>query len=153
MDRGRGALPMSRDKAAVDLALAWREGKRKEGPAVLCTLVDARGSSYRKLGARALFETSSGGPRRITGSVSGGCLERDLARRGAWLSSNGPRLVRYDASLEEAEEGGRIGLGCGGEVTILVEQARAAHAAMSALAAAALDGIPSAAATVVSEGE
>jgi xanthine/CO dehydrogenase XdhC/CoxF family maturation factor len=133
---------VSRDRGVLDVAEAWKAAP--EG--VLCTLVDAVGSSYRKVGARALFGATR------AGTLSGGCLERDLGRRGSWLSERGPTLVRYDASLEEAEDDGRVGLGCGGEVTILVERARPGHPALDAIASAAFAEETARIATVVSPG-
>ena len=44
-------------------------------PAVLATIVSTEGSTYRKAGARMLIEANG----RMTGLLSGGCLERDLA--------------------------------------------------------------------------
>ncbi len=82
-------------------------------PTVLATVVAVRGSAYRRPGARMLV-TSEGWR---AGSVSGGCLEADVARRAAFLVSNGQPMVRtYDTS-EDA--GAR--LGCGGEVDLLLE--------------------------------
>jgi xanthine dehydrogenase accessory factor len=73
------------------------------------------GSSYRRPGARMLFT----GTRWLCGSISGGCLERDLMARGPWLARNGSAaLVRYDSS--SADEG--PGAGCGGVVDVLVER-------------------------------
>jgi xanthine/CO dehydrogenase XdhC/CoxF family maturation factor len=141
---------MSRDRALIDLAEAWtgrRAGRGPEMP-VFCTVVGHRGSSYRKLGARALFDRAG----LRAGTVSGGCLERDLVRRGAWLCERGPALVRYDATIEEAEEGGKVGLGCGGEVTILVERPVPDQVALEAIAAAALGGKASVLVTIVSAG-
>ena len=56
-------------------------------PLFLATVVDTEGPSYRRIGARLLV----GEHGRLAGSISGGCLERDLVRRIAWLSENGPR--------------------------------------------------------------
>ena len=62
---------------------------------VLATLVSVEGSSYRRPGARLLV-TPDGA--RI-GSISGGCLERDIAERvSMWLADMNPRLVTYDST-------------------------------------------------------
>jgi xanthine/CO dehydrogenase XdhC/CoxF family maturation factor len=90
-------------------------------PFLVATLVTVSGSSYRRPGARLVF-TASG---RVAGNVSGGCLERDLIRTGAFRTRNGPVLVRYDSTDPEASE---AALGCGGVVELLVERAEG-HAA------------------------
>ena len=48
-------------------------------PSVLGTLVKAEGSSYRRTGARLLLRPAA--PR--LGSISGGCLEEDIAAHAA----------------------------------------------------------------------
>ncbi|GMU58677.1 MAG: xanthine dehydrogenase accessory factor [Myxococcaceae bacterium] len=93
---------------------AWAQG---ETP-VLATVLETRGSSYRRPGARMLV-TQAGWQ---AGSISGGCLEADVVRRAAWLvSSSGEAVVRtYDTSVD-----GEVALGCGGEVDVLLEAFRA----------------------------
>jgi xanthine/CO dehydrogenase XdhC/CoxF family maturation factor len=87
------------------------------GPAVLATVVRVKGSSYRLPGARMLIDAAGG----RTGSVSGGCLEADIARRGRLLSVDRPReLVRYDGSDEDVAWG--FGLGCNGSIEVLIER-------------------------------
>ena len=68
--------------------------------------------------------------RWIAGSVSGGCLESDVVRRGEHRSRFGPVVVTYD-STEEGEAWGS-GLGCDGVVELLLEQvvAGARHEAL-----------------------
>ncbi len=84
---------------------------------VLATLVTVEGSSYRRPGARMLV-TGTGA--RI-GSISGGCLEEDLAERSGRVRSSGrPELVVYDTTTENDLVWG-VGLGCHGVVRILLE--------------------------------
>jgi xanthine/CO dehydrogenase XdhC/CoxF family maturation factor len=66
---------------------------------------------------------------RLAGCVSGGCLERDLVRRAAWLAAEGPRLLTYDTAAEGDEED-RAYLGCGGTVHVLVEALEPAKRAL-----------------------
>lgn len=58
------------------------------------------------------------------GSVSGGCVEEDLAQRVAAgeFKRGGPRLVRYGVGTDQAR---RFGLPCGGQLELLVERIRA----------------------------
>lgn len=84
---------------------------------VLATLVTVEGSSYRRPGARMLV---AGDGARI-GSISGGCLEEDLAERSRAVSASGrAELVVYDTVAENDLLWG-VGLGCHGVVRILLE--------------------------------
>jgi xanthine dehydrogenase accessory factor len=107
---------------AYDLAQVANE------PCVLATVTFVEGSSYRRAGARMLV----GADGTWIGCVSGGCLERDLLRKAAFvLAKNEPMLIAYDTredtdqdSTEEKFEEFRIegaGLGCNGYIEILVE--------------------------------
>jgi xanthine/CO dehydrogenase XdhC/CoxF family maturation factor len=64
--------------------------------------------------------------RWVSGCVSGGCLEDDIARKAWWRTESGPALVSYDSTIapdadpDEVREG--FGLGCGGIVDILLER-------------------------------
>ena len=94
-----------------------REIADTRSPAVLGTVVEVEGSAYRREGARILVEPAG----RLTGVVSGGCLERDVAAHAAdVLATRAPRLITYDLrSPDEALWG--LGLGCGGTITLLLE--------------------------------
>lgn len=86
--------------------------------AVLATLVDVAGSSYRRPGARLLILSDG---RRI-GSISGGCLEEDVIGRARQVASTGiPELVVYDTTSENDLIWG-VGLGCHGIVRVLLER-------------------------------
>jgi xanthine/CO dehydrogenase XdhC/CoxF family maturation factor len=102
---------MSEWRALVDAARALRE---RSEPYFVATVVDVQGSSYRKPGARMLFTSE----RWLAGSVSGGCLERDILAKGAFLTRDGgARLVTYDGAVDE-----RSGSGCDGTVHVLIER-------------------------------
>lgn len=96
---------------------AFAKARRDGEPTVLATVVRTSGSTYRRPGARMLF-TQDG---RTTGSVSGGCLERDVFRQAQRVfQSRQPRLVTYD-SMSEDDAVWEFGLGCNGVVDILIE--------------------------------
>jgi len=87
------------------------------GGAVLATLSHVEGSSSRRPGARLLLTVDG---RRI-GSISGGCLEDDVAEHArAVLAGGGPRTVTYDTSTENDPLWG-VGVGCHGVVHVLIE--------------------------------
>ncbi|HEY5242821.1 MAG TPA: XdhC family protein, partial [Polyangiaceae bacterium] len=101
------------------IALAAERLRRKSEPFLTATVVRVKGSSYRRPGARMLVTRD----RWVTGSVSGGCLEDDVLRRGWWRTrAGGPHLVTYDARSQE-ELGWGLGIGCDGVVDVLLEPA------------------------------
>ena len=90
---------------------------RPDLPYALATVVYVEGSSYRKPGARMLI----GALGRIAGSVSGGCLERDVVSRGlAVILSGEKQLAVYDTSDQDDLAFG-ASLGCQGRIEILIE--------------------------------
>jgi xanthine dehydrogenase accessory factor len=94
---------------------AWHVARQSGRQTALATVADVQGSSYRKLGASLLL-TEDG--TRI-GSVSGGCLETDIARKAFWwLADRDFYLKTYDT--KSADDG--FGLGCGGTIALLIER-------------------------------
>mgnify|MGYP006169882921 CR=1 FL=1 len=77
----------------------------------IATVVETWGSSPRPAGSR-LAVTASG---KLTGSVSGGCIEDDLIHRyttaygGDGLTDSAPEVVRYGVSADEAHRFGGEG--------------------------------------------
>ena len=96
---------------------------RRTPRGILATVVATRGSTYRRPGARAVIAEDGS----VFGIVSGGCVERDLAERtAAWLADFTPRLMTYDnTALDDVVFG--LGLGCRGEIDVLIEPFDAAH--------------------------
>jgi xanthine dehydrogenase accessory factor len=87
------------------------------GRAALATIVRVNGSAYRHEGAK-LFVTSDGDS---TGNVSGGCLEADVREVGQRVITTGmPELRSYCGGSEEIAAWD-LGVGCDGEVEILIE--------------------------------
>ena len=124
----------------------WRKLQANAEDYVLATVVEVQGSSYRRPGACMLI-TADGGH---TGTVSGGCLEAEIARRAWWLSANGPTIQRYST----AEEDGDLpyGSGCGGVIFVLLERGSTAGPLLNALERAYQLRSPIAVATIL-EGE
>ncbi len=94
------------------------EGRAKPGVHVLGTVVDVRGSAYRRPGARVLI--SPDGSR--TGMISGGCLDKDVARHAFDWTAEGPQTVLYDTRGDELNPRGKYGSGCDGIVELLLER-------------------------------
>lgn len=93
---------------------------------ILATVVKVEGSAYRRPGARMLIPLHG----RTVGTVSGGCLEQDLAKKAWWLTDSGEPVVRrYSTGATEDEDDEQsaltFGLGCNGTVFVLLERLRA----------------------------
>jgi xanthine dehydrogenase accessory factor len=124
----------------------WRELEAAQADFVLATVVAVEGSSYRKPGACMLLAPDG----RRAGTVSGGCLEAQVASRAWWLTSNGPIVQRYSTVEEDGDL--PYGSGCGGVVHLLLERRPTAGPLLAALKEAFVRRIPLAVAIVL-EGE
>src|SRR5687767_5867614 len=81
----------------------------------LATVIQTWGSSPRRAGAKMAI-TPDG---RITGSVSGGCVEGAVFDAGVEvLKTHRPRLLHFGVADETAWE---VGLACGGSIDIFVK--------------------------------
>ena len=101
----------------MDEVLAKAEEWRAAGEQVaLATVVATRRSAPRPLGSK-LAVTAAG---RMFGSVSGGCVEADVAERARTVlaGESAPSVVTYGIADDEAWN---VGLPCGGEIDVFVE--------------------------------
>jgi xanthine dehydrogenase accessory factor len=121
----------------------WRELESAGTDYVLATVVAVQGPSYRKPGALMLL-TADG---RRVGTVSGGCLEAEVASRAWWLTANGPTIQRYSTADEDGER--PYGSGCGGVIFLLLERRATAGSLLAALGQAFHRRVPLAVATVL----
>jgi xanthine dehydrogenase accessory factor len=114
-----------------EVLAVWREAESSGEDYVVATIVGVRGSSYRKPGARMIV-TENG---RRAGTLSGGCLEGEVAKKAWWLTENGPTVQSYTTRFDIDEEI-PYGSGCGGTIHVLLERRNNATAMMHALARA-----------------
>lgn len=105
----------SLDWEVLTRATDWLEAGYR---AHLFTVVNTWGSAPRLPGAILAVREDG----RMTGSVSGGCIEDDLAdkARNGLLPAT-PTLIEYGVSRDEAQ---RFGIPCGGRLQIFVEPLR-----------------------------
>lgn len=109
-----------------DLLLAIESAAHEGEETILATVVKVEGSAYRRPGARMLIPLHG----RTVGTVSGGCLEQDLAKKAWWLTDAGEPVVRrYSTGATEDEDDEQsaltFGLGCNGTVFVMLERLRA----------------------------
>lgn len=104
-------------------------------PAVLATLINVEGHSYRKPGAVMLFH--EGG---TLGSLSPGCLESDLQLRTEEIWESGrPETVEYDMRSSDDFSWGEA-VGCGGKIKVVLEPVRGDLRRLLAEASTQMDG-------------
>jgi xanthine dehydrogenase accessory factor len=91
----------------------WRELGRK---VAVATVVATRSSAPRPIGSKLAVSESG----ELAGSVSGGCVESDVVLAAQEVLACGePRLVTYGITDEMAFG---VGLPCGGEIDVFVEE-------------------------------
>jgi xanthine dehydrogenase accessory factor len=82
----------------------------------LATVVAVRRSAPRPVGSKLVVSESG----ELYGSVSGGCVEGDVAAQAAEVIASGePRLLSYGIAEDEAWD---LGLPCGGEIDVFVQR-------------------------------
>jgi xanthine dehydrogenase accessory factor len=82
----------------------------------LATVVATRRSAPRPVGSKLAVSERG----ELLGSVSGGCVESDVAVQAAEVIADGaPRLLNYGIDDEQAWS---VGLPCGGEIDVFVER-------------------------------
>jgi xanthine dehydrogenase accessory factor len=92
----------------------WRE--RGDEAVALATVIATRGSAPRPVGSKLAVSEQG----ELVGSVSGGCVESEVALVAAEVLASGEeRSVTFGISDDQAFS---IGLPCGGEIDVLVER-------------------------------
>jgi xanthine/CO dehydrogenase XdhC/CoxF family maturation factor len=102
------------DEKILDEAKDWLTGKRN---VVLATVIQTWGSSPRPTGSRMIINDKGD----FSGSVSGGCVETAVVRECVGLIKKKEtfKKIEFKVSNENAWE---VGLACGGEISIFLEQ-------------------------------
>lgn len=105
-------------KELQDIIKIYEAASQQNKKSALVTVVHLDGSSYRRPGARMLVNDDG----RITGAISGGCLEGDALKKALFaISEQKNTLFTYDTSKEDDSEMG-IHLGCEGLIQVLFEK-------------------------------
>jgi xanthine dehydrogenase accessory factor len=102
---------------AMDEVLLKAEEWRASGLEVaLATVVGTRRSAPRPLGSKLAVSADG----RLFGSVSGGCVEADVAERAKSIIGGDQAEVFFYGIADE--EAWRVGLPCGGEIDVFIER-------------------------------
>jgi xanthine/CO dehydrogenase XdhC/CoxF family maturation factor len=113
----------------------WKRASAAGEEVCVATVAAIEGSSYRRPGARMLL-TASG---QRAGTISGGCLEAEVAKKAWWLTERGASVQRYSSFFDD-EGDMPYGLGCGGAIRVLLERGDPARQALEALRRSVEDG-------------
>jgi len=102
------------DEKILEEAKDWVAANRN---VVLATVIQTWGSSPRQVGSRMIINDKGD----FSGSVSGGCVEAAVVRESIGiLKEKKPfKKIEFKVSNESAWE---VGLACGGEIAIFLEQ-------------------------------
>ena len=102
------------DEKILDEGKDWITAKRN---VVLATVIQTWGSSPRPIGSRMIINDKGD----FSGSVSGGCVETAVVRECMGLIKEKKlfKKIEFKVSNESAWE---VGLACGGEMAIFLEQ-------------------------------
>jgi xanthine dehydrogenase accessory factor len=86
------------------------------GDCALATVVETKGSAYRRAGARLLVRRD----RKTWGAISGGCLEADIIERALGVIARGEaKLAHFRPAEDDLIVG--LGSGCQGELAVFIE--------------------------------
>ena len=102
------------DEKILDEAKDWLSSKQN---VVVATVIQTWGSSPRQVGSRMIVNDKGD----FSGSVSGGCVETAVVRAclGLLKEKKSFKKIEFKVSNESAWE---VGLACGGEIAIFLEQ-------------------------------
>ena len=102
------------DEKILEEAKDWLIAKRK---VVLATVIQTWGSSPRPIGSRMIINDKGD----FSGSVTGGCVETSVVQESLELIKKEKpfKKIEFKVSNESAWE---VGLACGGEIAIFLEQ-------------------------------
>tara|TARA_Y100000590_G_scaffold381122_1_gene449992 strand:- start:4273 stop:4602 length:330 start_codon:yes stop_codon:yes gene_type:complete len=102
------------DEKILEEANDWLLTKRN---VVLATVIQTWGSSPRPVGSRMIVNDKGD----FSGSVSGGCVETAVVRECLDLIKKNKNFKKIEFKVSN-ESAWKVGLACGGEIAIFLEQ-------------------------------
>jgi xanthine/CO dehydrogenase XdhC/CoxF family maturation factor len=104
---------MSELRDPLDIAEAWKNAGRD---VAIATVIETWGSAPRPVGSHLVICEDG----NFEGSVSGGCVEGAVITEAIEVISSGaPRVLEFGVADETAW---RVGLSCGGRISVYVEK-------------------------------
>ena len=102
------------DEKILEEANLWINANHK---VALATVIKTWGSSPRQVGSKMIINEKG----EFSGSISGGCVESSIIEESLkLLKDNKPfKKIEFKVTNQNAWE---VGLACGGEITIYLEQ-------------------------------
>jgi len=95
-------------------AISWVESGQQ---VALATVIETWGSSPFQIGSKMIISEKG----NFLGSVSGGCVETSVITECLELIKNKKSFKKIDFKVSD-ENAWDIGLACGGEMTVFIEQ-------------------------------
>ena len=92
----------------------WLKDNKK---IALATVIHTWGSSPQPVGSRMIINENGD----FSGSVSGGCVESSVVRECLEIIKKGKPFKKIDFKISN-ENAWEVGLACGGEISIFIEQ-------------------------------
>ena len=102
------------EKIIFEKANDWIENNQK---VVLATVIQTWGSSPLEVGSRMIINENG----NFLGSVSGGCVEAKVVEECLSLMKNKKICKKLDFNVSN-ENAWEIGLACGGDISIYIEE-------------------------------
>ena len=102
------------DEKILDEAKDWLATKHN---VVLATVIQTWGSSPRPIGSRMIINDKAD----FSGSISGGCVETAVVRECLSLFKEKKPFKKIEFKVSN-ESAWKVGLACGGEIAIFLEQ-------------------------------
>ena len=107
-------MAQSFNDTILDEAISWIESGQQ---VALATVVETWGSSPFQIGSKMIINEKG----NFLGSVSGGCVETNIITECLELIKNKSSFKKIDFKISD-ENAWNVGLACGGEMTVFLEQ-------------------------------
>ena len=107
-------MAQSFNDTILDEAISWIESGQQ---VALATVVETWGSSPFQIGSKMIINEKG----NFLGSVSGGCIETNIITECLKLIKNKSSFKKIDFKISD-ENAWNVGLACGGEMTVFLEQ-------------------------------
>jgi len=102
------------DEKILEEANSWIKTNHK---VVLVTVIKTWGSSPRQVGSKMIINEKG----NFSGSISGGCVESSVIEESLQLIKDNKQFKKIELKVSN-ENAWEVGLACGGEITIYLEQ-------------------------------